>query len=296
MNAIFNLTPAEITARYRVSMSELSTIAQVPPQYDCFQLKYDGWWVVVKILKNQMQIITSGADIRKTFLIENPLEVEALLIGEWMYGTNWSGKHNPGQIFIHDIIHWEFNNMLYDHQTPSEALSYFNGEREPYSKRVEALEQIANFFPKISLLLEKVYTHSIYSLADVWNDTSDFEGVVLKDSRGTGFGTTMDACKIKRTFTEDYVVMGIVEGGGRLVGKMGALEGGLYVNGKLTKICSVGGGFSDTLRAQIWNDKESLMGKVFEAYGKGKFDGGALRHPNFSHWRDDKLPTQCVRK
>lgn len=287
MNYLFSRTPAQLVRQFRVSMEELPDINKIPERYDLFQLKMDGWWVVVKILGQEMQIITSGADIRKTYKIDNPLSVEAILIGEWMYGTNWSGKHNSGQIYIHDIVHWEYNGKG---NSP-----YCNGELMPYIGRLKVLNEIEPLFESISPLLEKLLSYEMDTLTSVWNDTPDYEGVVLKSSH-SGLGTEMQAAKIKREYTEDYVVMGITEGAGRLVGKMGALEGGLYVDGKLTSICSVGGGFSDILRAEIWNDKEKYLGKVFEAHGKGKFAGGALRHPNFFKWREDKLPTQCVRR
>lgn len=294
MNAVFSLTPAEIVAKYRVSMQEIAGLAQVdqhhvPPQYDCFQLKYDGWWIAVRILGDQIQLITSGAEIRKTIQIENPLQVKALLLGEWMYGTNWAGKHNPGQIFIHDIVYWD---------DTSDEYSYFDGHSysTTYIARLSMLKNIHTQLIAFRPLLNPVQTYGIDTLAEVWNDNiPEYEGVVLKDSH-SGLGADMIAAKIKPDVTEDYVVMGFNEGSGRLKGNLGALQGGLYVNGTLTSICSVGGGFTDVRRTEIWNNKEKYLGKVFKAYGKAKFASGALRHSNFDMWREDKLPTQCVRK
>jgi ATP-dependent DNA ligase len=295
MNDVFLLTPSEIVSKYRVSMEEVATIEKAPAKYDLFQLKFDGWWVAVRILKDQMQIITSGADIRKTYKIENPLEVEALFIGEWMYGTNWAGKNDPGQIFIHDVVHWEFNDMLYDHQVPSGSLSYFDGTNQPYNIRLPALKRMLEFLPTISPLLKVLNTYSIQTLESVWNDSPDYEGVVLKQS-ASGLGSEMIACKIKREFKADFVIMAVNEGGGRLKGKMGSLDGGQYENGKLVSVCSIGGGFSDLRRKRIWLLRERMIERVLEAKGKGLFKGGALRHPNFSRWRPDKLPTQCIRR
>lgn len=299
MNDWKTWAPAEIVDKFRVSMDEMTAdkmlAGVLPTGYDLFQLKYDGWWVAVKILGKELQIITSGADIRKTYKIDNPLEVEALLLGEWMYGTNWSGKHSPGQIFIHDIVHWEFNDMIYEQQTPTGSFSYFNALSAPYIDRLRALNEIQPYFAQISPLLEKLLSYEMDTLQSMWNDTPDYEGVVLKSGL-SGLGKEMTACKIKREYTADFVVMGIAEGGGRLIGKMGALSGGQYENGKLVSVCSIGGGFTDAMREEIWNNSANYLGKVFEAKGKGLFKGGALRHPVFSRWREDKLPTQCVRK
>lgn len=281
------LSPQQIVSLYRTTMSERSSIASTgDPRYDIFQLKFDGWWVAVRIVEQSMQIITSGADIRKTIVINNPSHVSALLIGEWMYGTNWAASHNPGKIFIHDLVCWD------EGPTPFEC---YSGLERSYGARLLKLEELQHRFADLASELQLVQTYEIDRLPVVWDNTSNFEGVVLKNSLAR-LGVEMDACKIKRTFDEDYVVMGITEGAGRLVGKMGALQGGQYVDGKLIPVCSVGGGFTDAVRAEIWNDKEKYLGKVFQARGKGRFAGGALRHPNFYIWRDDKLPEQCVRR
>lgn len=281
------LNPRQIVALYRTSMSEATNIDNPDPRYDIFQLKYDGWWVALRIAGETMQVITSGAEVRKVEKIHNVDLVQALLIGEWMYGTNWAGKHHPGKFFIHDIVCWD--------DCDDHPFNTYNGSEDIYEYRLRALEHLQHRMVGLTPLLQLMPTFYIPWLKNTWEQNPDFEGVVLKDSQAR-LGKDMDACKIKRTFTEEYVVMGISEGQGSFAGMMGALQGGQYVNGKLTPICSVGGGFTKKVRRQIWEDQERYMGKVFEAYGKARFDGGALRHPNFLRWRWDKLPEQCIRR
>jgi ATP-dependent DNA ligase len=66
------------------------------------------------------------------------------------------------------------------------------------------------------------------------------------------------------------------------------------VNGVLQKVCTVGGGFTDILRDDIWFNKQLYVGKVFEARGKILFTSGALRHPAFTDWRPDVKPEECT--
>jgi ATP-dependent DNA ligase len=78
-----------------------------------------------------------------------------------------------------------------------------------------------------------------------------------------------------------------------LQGTMGAIAGGMYLDGELKAVCSVGGGFTDEIRQEIWEHKKRYLGKVFEATGKSIFRMTTLRHPVFSRWRPDRLPKSC---
>jgi ATP-dependent DNA ligase len=88
--------------------------------------------------------------------------------------------------------------------------------------------------------------------------------------------------------------MDFEEGKGRLQGTLGAIVGGLFKDGILTKTCTVGGGFDDALRSKIWNNKTEYYLKVMEVSGKMYFEKtGAVRHPAFKHFRFDKSASEC---
>lgn len=61
-------------------------------------------------------------------------------------------------------------------------------------------------------------------------------------------------------------------------------------------ICECGG-FDDTIRARITEDKENQLGRVVEVKANGLMkDSGRMRHPRFLRFRDDKAPDACIWK
>jgi ATP-dependent DNA ligase len=131
--------------------------------------------------------------------------------------------------------------------------------------------------------------------ADLWQAfvvDGKGEGLVFRRS-GDGYAkATLGRVKVQPTM--DYVVMRVVEGGGKHVGRLGAIVCGLYEDGKLVEKVSVGGGFSDSVREVLWASRSRLVGKVIEVRGYGVFNSGSMRHPQFSMWRDDKPASDCV--
>jgi len=91
--------------------------------------------------------------------------------------------------------------------------------------------------------------------------------------------------KLKYETTEDFYVVNFYEGQGRLQGSLGAIGVGKEKGRELMR---VGGGFTDEERQAVWNHLTLYDGMVVEVRGKGCFESGALRHPEFVRWRRDK--------
>jgi hypothetical protein len=100
----------------------------------------------------------------------------------------------------------------------------------------------------------------------------DLEGLILVP-HSHKFGDPM--FRMKRIETEDYKVIAV--DGGTLVGE--SKTGGR---------CRVGIGYTLAERAAWSSDPSLVVGRWFEAIGNQKFSSGALRHPRFGRWRDDK--------
>lgn len=95
-----------------------------------------------------------------------------------------------------------------------------------------------------------------------------YEGLVL--------WTADKIYKVKKEYTEDLIVRGIIPGKGKHAGKMGAL---------VTDACNVGTGFKDEERVAL--NTEDIIGKVIEVKFMEKTEGNKLRHPRFVKLRPD---------
>lgn len=150
------------------------------------------------------------------------------------------------------------------------------------------------------------------------------EGLVLKDPNST-YGHRWTKMKVQENY--DVVVMGFEDGkpDGKFRNLIGAVNFGIYENGKLRKVgrCSgmedgnvewvtdygvpgkpnrKGSWIEPTSKDQIkgsraWFtiNKDKLLGTVVEVSGNGLTRKGVIRHPQFVRVRDDKSAEQCTR-
>ena len=104
--------------------------------------------------------------------------------------------------------------------------------------------------------------------------------------------------KIKKEETYDVVVYEAYEGTGKHTGRLGGLKFGAYLpDGQFKKVGRAGGGFNDEQRQYIWDNKDSILGKVMEikcneTVGSGEYR--TPRHPQFITWRYDKKAEECL--
>jgi hypothetical protein len=265
--------------KYKTKMVDLDLETFDPAnfKFDICQVKMDGWFVILLIENFHVKVITSGGEIRQEF--DQTVVGNATLLAEWVHGTNWAkGSYLEDNFILHDVPELEFITNIH---------------LFPYSERHEFVMALANSFHEAGILISAIANISIDEWREKWKYwvvEQKYEGFVFKNSKAT-FPMLMG--KLKPEVDEDYIAMAFNEGQNRLTGTLGAIVGGLYRNGVLTKTCTVGGGFSDEQRDDIWANRDQLLGKVFRAYGKLKFSSGALRGPQFDDWRDDKDPLMC---
>lgn len=244
--------------------------------YDIFQLKYDGIWSRNVIEGGFVHTYSRNDQLKNTFSCDLP---KCVLIGEYMYGTEWSKKGGrEGMIYVFDV----------------ESIGDVNQSEFPYHERLRKLIDMSLYFPRTPFKLAA--SCRLDAAGEVWqrivNGEADYEGLVYRKLSDM-FDATL--ARSKRDVTDDVVVLDKYEGQGRLVGTLGGLVVGKFDSTKtLTPLYKVGGGFSDALRAEIWNNWEKYYLSVIECVGKARFDSGALRHPNFSRLRPDKAATECL--
>lgn len=244
------------------------------------QLKYDGIWALVKIEGNKYEIFSKTGQLKKVgYLTQDQLISEPYyLVGEFMYGSQWSTHADrAGKLFIFDCLTTEDRDIS--------CLPY----KDRYRAAVSAVLQLGQPFNILPC-------YSISKLGEFWTSLREqTEGFIIRRWSSPWNDTLL---KLKFEVEDDFVVSGITPGKGKHEGRMGALRLSQYYNGQLEYVMDVGGGFTDEQRSD-WASLFVMglgLGKVIQVKGKGRFNTGALRHPNFVRIRDDKLPHQCILK
>jgi len=119
------------------------------------------------------------------------------------------------------------------------------------------------------------------------------EGVVLKKKGSTYVaGRPPTWLKLKVVEDADVVITGFEPGNGKYANTLGCVEFSQYRDGFLERrgTCS---GMTDAERDDIWSNRMKYAGKVLVIRHMGS-DGEGFRHPQWSHVREDKLPSECV--
>jgi ATP-dependent DNA ligase len=197
-----------------------------------------------------------------------------------MFGSQWSQHPSrKGLLFIFDCPFFEGVDI----------------SGQPYEARYR---KVLSACAPLGKLFQPVPCYSILNLGGVWLEIErkqSHEGVILR-RWDSPLNTTL--FKLKREVEDDFVILDMVEGKGKHEGRMGALKLGQYNPSTLVLeyVCDVGGGFDDLTRRSFWDGKQQIVGQVCLVRGKGRFESGAIRHPNFVRLRCDKLPTQCILK
>lgn len=243
-------------------------------QWDILQLKYDGHWCRLEFDEEGKGLgFTTGEKVEVQ--LQCPELAKCIVIGEHMFGTNWAKQRGrEGSIVLFDIV-------VSDGEIVAE---------KAYSQRwdllIRRLETTNH--PKLFRAMTKPATE----VPTIWEKfilgPQQFEGLVLRNWNQP-YSASID--RAKRDIEVTYIAVGFTEGQGKHSGRLGAIqaavpeEPSIAVGQSLEIVCSVGGGFTDAERIEIWNNQDKYLGREFDATGKQLFESGALRHPNFVRWK-----------
>lgn len=230
---------------------------------DSFQLKYDGWWT--QCIASNGNFVMNSKEVRTFRNGQFSSGISAVIIGEFMQGTQWSQKpEHAGKFYIFDL--WG----LHDVDTTD----------FPYRDRYALLQTL---IPDLPGWCQLVKNYPMTQWDTIWNsqvETGLFEGCVFRNRHDP---VSAPIHRIKRDIEATYTITGFVEGIGKYSGTLGAV-----IIDKKTDSgadATVGGGWSDEERDEIWNNQTSFLGRQFDAVGKYRFESGLLRHPNFKRWK-----------
>lgn len=238
---------------------------------DIVQLKYDGWFCKAICLPDRTEFYSETS---RLFATSGPTLPGAILVGEYMRGTQWSqDPSRKGLMFIFDC--WALHDVPFVSET--------------YKDRMTELRTALYAAPYLGLpgIYRTVQNYHISHAAIVWESfvaTGGYEGVVYRRSTGQIDDTLY---REKNLLTFDGQVIGMEEGEGKHAGRLGYLRVIINSNGRLVET-RVGNGFTDAQRIDIFDSKNYYVGKYCEFCANAQFESGNVRHGRFLRWREDK--------
>ena len=147
--------------------------------------------------------------------------------------------------------------------------------------------------PKLAVNLDTVEGQATFK--EFNRDTVDagFEGIMVKDPNSTYRTKRTDSwLKLKPFITVDLEVVGFESGkqDSRFKDTLGGIVCRGYDQGKLVEV-TVGSGFSEELRDEIWNNRNKVLGRIVEIKGdvltknQDSDDVWSVRFPTFMQFR-----------
>jgi DNA ligase 1 len=135
--------------------------------------------------------------------------------------------------------------------------------------------------------VERTYVEPEYEEIKYMHDdyaNQGYEGAMIKNPDAPyKFGRGYEVMKMKVFHDADLRIKGTLEGTGKHSGKLGSV----IVCFKGVDV-QVGSGFSDSLREEIWADRESFVNRMIEVRYQEVTPDGSLRFPTFVCFRNDR--------
>ena len=196
--------------------------------------------------------------------------------GERRFGTSWA-KNLPEEFY--DTV------VLFDCEIPE------LGDR-PYYDRLKFIELNTKEDGWLFCIEYVIaYKQEIFDFKKKAIENG-YEGVVVRLPNDW----TFNASRLKKDVTNDYVIMGYTDSDAEKYSKNNWIKNilvGIHKDGKLTQVMRVGS-MNEDVRDLLSKNKEANIGRVIEVRGFQLFKSGAMRHPSFVRFRDDKTSEECV--
>ena len=258
----------------------------IPEQYDYIEPKMDGIWGCMVVENGYWRIYSRTGKIKAAG--DCDIDEKWVILGEYMLGSAWG--HRMGidkEFFAFDCL------MTRDIDIRNlSQQSRWSFIREFPSEKLNNGDEWFNRVKRYPVVDERRGDSRDWSI--LWTNLVEkqgYEGLVFKDSnaRYKDRGSWM---RMKAEVEIDYICSGMApaDPNSKYAGQVGAVIGTLY-----DIECDVHcGGLTEKQRDVFTKREVECKGLVFTAKGNGWFPSGAIRHPKFARWRDDKKPEECV--
>ena len=254
--------------------------------FDSVEMKMDGIWGCMVVKDGTYKMYSRTGKVKKEGTIKHTENM--ILLGEYMKGSHWGHKMGfDGKFFVFDCLEYKKDLKKYQLTT----------RRRYITKAIDDIDR--NNYESEDEFLRGDYICRLpcYPIRDSWHlwysnvKRRGYEGLVVKNTKAK-YDDVGAWARIKNTTEIDYMCIGFepADPESRYAGQVGAVIGSLA-----DKPCKVQcGGLSDKERRMFTDNANDYIGRVFTATGHGWFPSGSVRHPKFSHWRDDKSMFECT--
>ena len=164
-------------------------------------------------------------------------------------------------------------------------------ENKPYKNRYQFLQ---NYFKNktngpIVIAKQNIVTSKSFMKNKYANVIAKGgEGVMLRNaSMKYTPKRTQELLKVKPTMNNEAIIMNLIEGKGKNIGKLGALQVRMLKDP--SKVFKVGSGFTNVQRQEIWKNKNSMKNRAITYQYKGLTSSGLPRHPVFMRFRTNNV-------
>ena len=255
-------------------------IRDIPEKYDIIQLKMDGIWGCMDIKDGVYKIYSRTGKIKAEGQVDNK-ELDATILGEYMFGSHWGNKMGwNGTFFAFDCLRYADDSYL--HILGNEPLSVRLNYRDELLIKLK-LDFVVPLLEYPTVMWQQLWQEFVIE--------KGYEGLVFKDSSSV-YGDKDAWARMKGEVEIEYVCTGFQPAAedSKYEGLAGAVIGTL-----IDWDCEVKcGGLNYEMRFDFAKKPEAYIGQVFTAKGNGWYGTGAIRHPKFKGWRKDKSPEECT--
>ena len=285
--------------------------------------KLDGVRVLLMVIPNDFGGITTLCSSRNGKIFENFGHIESQISDSFNKICRTASKTSQGRSLIDgfvldgEVIGNTFQELMRQARRKSDVQAedsvfnvfdiiplvdfrrgYWNAQLNKRIALLDAMRPVVDTMPNVELLPHIMVDLDTAAGKDQFHRyckdmvSQGFEGVMVKSTdapyeckRSTSW------MKYKPVYDYDLTVIGIEEGTGKNIGRMGALVCEGIDDGKHITV-NVGSGYTDEERQAYWDNTDSVIGQtavvLADAITQNQDGSYSLRFPRFKTFREDK--------